>query len=124
MKPRRRRIPIAEKAIHAAVIDHLKKTAKPGVLFWTNANMGAMGQAGLTKGVPDITIHGPQFEKTRYLELKREGGQLSPEQEAVIKSLRSLGFDVAVTEGREEPIIALEAWGVVHARAVQEGRAG
>jgi hypothetical protein len=106
----------SEKQIHSAVMDHWRAFGLPGTLVATIPLANAFGQPGLTRGLPDLLVIGPQFDKVRFIELKREGGKLRPEQETTIALMRRLGIDVCVATGRDEPIIALESWGVVSRR--------
>lgn len=106
-----------EKQIHAAVFDHWRTCGVPGSRIYTIPNMGALGQTGLTSGLPDIMMIGPGFQRISFMELKREGGKLSDAQEAEFDFLRSRGFTVGVAYGRDEPITIMEALGIVRRQA-------
>jgi len=107
--PRRRQT--IEKKIQAAVIDHWRVLGAPGSLVAAIPNEGSLGQPGLTKGLPDLLVISPGH--IGFIELKREGGKLSPEQDTIIGLIRSTGTPVAVTYGRDEPIEILKEWGAV-----------
>lgn len=105
---------MTEAQIHKAVIAHWKACGLPDTLVATIPNMGAMGQHGLTKGLPDLMVIG-HFPGVGFIELKREGGRLSEAQKAFQALCRTLGVQHAVTYGRDEPIKVLEDWQVVRA---------
>ncbi len=109
----------SEREITAAVIAHWRSLAVPGTLVAAIPNMGAMGQRGLTKGLPDIMVVGGPFlrDRTGYIELKTATGKLRPEQITVGNILQHNGIPYAVTYGRDQPIRTLEAWGVVRPAA-------
>jgi hypothetical protein len=107
---------VSEKAIQAAVIKHWKVLGYPNTLVAAVPNEGAMKQPGLTKGIFDLLVIGGWIG-VGFIELKREGGKLSPEQEAFKKLLIANGRHYAVCEGRDEPIRVLEAWQIVRRSA-------
>lgn len=104
-----------EAQIHKAVIQHWKSLGYPGTFLGTIPNMGAMGQYGLTKGLPDLIVIG--HEVHGYIELKTEKGTLSPEQKAFQSLCELRGIPFYVTYGRDEPIQLLEDLGIVKRRA-------
>ena len=106
----------SEKAIHAAVIAHWRAFGVPGSLVATIPNMGAFGQSGLFKGLPDLLVLSPELP-VGFIELKREGGKARAEQTAFGAMCAALEINHAITFGRDEPIRILEAWGVVRAQA-------
>ncbi|MGV1869738.1 VRR-NUC domain-containing protein [Agrobacterium rosae] len=102
---------LKETHIHKAVVDHWKATGRPGTLVATIPNLGAFGQHGLTKGLPDLMVIGPGVHG--YIELKTEAGKLSqPQREfQALCSIHDIRF--AVTHGRDGPIQVLKDWGIV-----------
>lgn len=108
----------SEAQITAAVIAHWRSLAIPGTLVAAIPNMGAMGQRGLTKGLPDIMVVGGPFlrDLTGFIELKTDSGKLRAEQITVGNIMILNGIPYAVTYGRDQPIRLLEAWGVVRPR--------
>lgn len=110
--------PLKESQIHKAVVAHWRHCGRPGTLVATIPNMGAMGQYGLTKGLPDLIVIGPGVHG--YVELKTEAGKLTAPQREFRDLCELHGIRFAVTHGREEPIRLLEDWGVVMRRAHQE----
>lgn len=105
----------SEDQITAAVIEHWRVFGVPGSLVASIPNKRAFGQAGLTKGLPDLLVLSPQLGRfTGYIEQKRKrGGKLSDAQIDIGKLLVERGVPYAVCRGRDEPIKILEAWGAV-----------
>lgn len=110
----------SEKQIHAAVLAHWRSFGVPGSLVATIPNAKPHGQAGLTKGLPDLLVLSPMLgSKTGYIELKRDGGLIREEQADFGQMCFMRGIPWAVTYGRDEPIRLLEKWGAVR-RAVEQ----
>ena len=111
----------SEKAIHAAVIAHWRAFGVPGSLVATIPNMGAFGQSGLFKGLPDLMVVSPGLPDGHvgFIELKKSGGLVSEQQAdfAALCHLRGILWEV--TFGRDEPIHVLEKWGAVKAMVKQ-----
>ncbi len=69
---------------------------------------------GVVKGTPDLMVlrpaqrGGPDFG---WMEVKREGGRMEPEQIAFRDSARADGFRHAVVRSLEDVIETLEGWG-------------
>jgi VRR-NUC domain/Helix-turn-helix domain len=105
----------SEDQITAAVIEHWKAFGVPGSLVASIPNKRAFGQAGLTRGLPDLLVLSPQLGRfTGYIEQKRKrGGRLSDAQIDIGKLMVERGVPYAVCRGRDEPIKILEAWGAV-----------
>lgn len=105
----------SEDQITAAVIEHWKTFGVPGSLVASIPNRKAFGQAGLTKGLPDLLVLSPQLGRSAgFIEQKRKrGGKLSDAQIDIGKLLMERGAPYAVVRGRDEPIRVLELWGAV-----------
>jgi hypothetical protein len=101
-----------EAEIHKAVMDHWRKLGLPGTLVSTIPNAGAFGQAGLTKGLPDLMILAPGLP-VGFIELKTENGKASVHQKEFRLKCITLGIPMVITHGRDEPIRILEEWNVV-----------
>lgn len=107
---------MTEAQIHKAVIQHWKSLGLPGTLVATIPNMGAMGQYGLTKGLPDLLVIGGDI-KVGFIELKAENGRASAAQIAFRETCAEADVRCVVTWGRDEPIKLLEEWKIVRRAA-------
>ena len=106
----------SEKQIHQAVIDHWRACGVPGSLVATIPNMRASGQAGLTRGLPDLLVIAPGLP-LGFIELKRHGGAATDAQSAFSAICNANGIPWELTFGRDHPIEVLERWGAVRAQA-------
>jgi hypothetical protein len=106
-----------EKAIQRAVVDHWKALGLPDTLVAAIPNQGALGQPGLTAGVADLLVIGPDLPhgaRAGFIELKRDPwSKVSDAQRAFGELCFKLDIPFAITVGRDQPIAVLEAWGVV-----------
>jgi hypothetical protein len=103
-----------EDAITAAVIDHWRMFGVRGSLVASIPNKRAFGQAGLTRGLPDLLVLSPQLGAvTGFIELKTAHGRLRTDQRIVRGFILARGVPYAICRGRDEPIAQLEAWGAV-----------
>lgn len=105
-----------EAEIHKAVMAHWRSLGLPKTLVATIPNMGAMGQHGLTAGLPDLMVLAPDLP-VGFIELKADKGKLSEAQKAFKERCVVLGIPMAVTYGRDEPVRVLEEWRVVRTSA-------
>lgn len=105
---------MSEVQITKAVMTHWRSAGRPGTKVASIPNMGARGQYGLTKGLPDLMVMGPGLP-VGFIELKTDKGRVKPEQVAFGDLCAELGIPHAITRGRDEPIRLLEAWGIVRA---------
>jgi hypothetical protein len=70
-----------------------------------------MSGAGVRSGLLDVfLVHGG---RVFGLELKSEGGRLSPAQQAAHEELRRAGAEVAVAVGIDEALAQLETWALL-----------
>jgi hypothetical protein len=107
-----------ESLIQAAVIDHWKALGVPGSLVAAVPNAKAHGQPGLTRGLFDLVVMSPTLgDKTGWLELKADDGELSDDQNKVKLVMIARGIPYAVAWGRDAPIRVLEQWGAVRPQA-------
>ena len=108
-----------EDAITAAVVQHWRALGTPGSLVASIPNRRAFGQAGLTRGLPDLLVISPTLgDKVGFIEQKRaRGGRVSQDQLAIAKLMRARGVPYALAKGRDEPIKILEEWGAVRRSA-------
>lgn len=72
--------------------------------------MGALKNAGLKIGFPDLLLFAPQG-RIGFIEVKSEGGRVSPEQKACHEWLIVLGHKVSVCRSIEDVAETLEGWG-------------
>jgi len=105
-----------ESLIQQAAINHWRALGVPGSLVAAVPNARAAGQAGLTKGLFDLVVMSPTLgDRTGWLELKADDGELSKDQREVRSVMIACGVPHAVAYGRDEPIKVLELWGAVRA---------
>lgn len=107
---------MTEAQITRAVVDHWRKCGRAGTLVASIPNAKAFGQAGLTKGLPDLLVMAPGLP-VGFIELKAAKGRARPEQVAFQERCKSLDVPHAITFGRDEPIRLLEEWNVVRRAA-------
>ena len=105
-------VPMCESAIQDAVIKHARMFGVPHSLVAAIPTARAAGQAGLTKGLPDLLVLGGRV-RIGFIELKVRTGRLSIEQKTFRNLCAFASIPFADTYGRDEPIAILESWGVV-----------
>ena len=106
-----------ERAIQAAVVDHWRILGQPDTIVGAIPNAGALGMAGLTKGLADLVVLGPRV-KAGFIELKRgPHSPVSDEQRDFRALCEKLRIPYALAIGRDQPIRVLEDWGVVRGAA-------
>jgi hypothetical protein len=120
-KPRRRPDPI-ESEIQSAVLDHWRLLGRSMTLVAAIPNANAHGQPGLTPGLADLLVMGPDIpNKVAFMELTRRrrrdtARKLTATEEAQENFARlcaRLGLICITAHGRDEPIAYLERWNVV-----------
>jgi hypothetical protein len=112
-----------EQAIQRAVFEHLRARAAPGVFAFHPANGGfrkpveaaIMKGLGVVPGVPDVIAI--RDGRTYVLEIKAEGGKLSPAQEDALIKLREAGALACHAHGLDQALRILEGWGVLQGRS-------
>ncbi|KQQ04509.1 hypothetical protein ASF56_12230 [Methylobacterium sp. Leaf122] len=107
-----RNVPMRESAVQAAVVQHWRMFGQPHTLVAAIPNEAATGQAGLTKGLPDLLIIGGRV-RIAFMELKVATGRLSFEQKLFRNLCAFAGIEFVDAYGRDEPIAVLEGWGIV-----------
>jgi hypothetical protein len=73
---------------------------------------------GVQKGWPDFLLFGPGG-RLHALELKRQGGAMTEEQEAFAVWCREQGVPFICTDDLREAIVTLSGWGALKNRLVQ-----
>lgn len=103
----------SEKQIQAAVVEHWRKCGLSDTLVAAIPNAGALGQPGLTSGLPDLLVIAPGLP-IGFIELKRdERSKISDAQLDFQALCVRLGIPHLIVAGRDEPITILREWGVV-----------
>jgi VRR-NUC domain len=118
-RPRRQR---PEATIHAAVCDHLRRRAKPDVLWLHPANGGTRDireaarfkRMGVLAGASDLLLW--QRGNSLALELNSPGGRLSDAQLGFLARFNDAGGHSASAEGVDRALAVLEAWGLLLGR--------
>lgn len=114
--------PPLEKEIQAAVIDHWRTLGRNMTLVAAIPNANAHGQPGLTPGLPDLLVMGPDIpggQPIAFMELKRDRRarrKMTPTEEAQANFATlcaKLGILCPTVYGRDEPIAYLEKWNIV-----------
>ena len=112
------RLSPTERQIQEATLQHWRALGIPGSLVAAVPNAKSHGQAGLTKGLFDLVVMSPTLgDRTGWLELKAEDGELSPAQKDFKLLMIARGCPYAVTYGRDQPIQVLTEWGAVRPQA-------
>jgi len=107
----------SETQIQASVVQHWRLLGRPNTLVACLPNAGAMGQPGLTKGLPDLLVLAPSLP-VAFIELKRdENSVITDEQLDFAKLCAKLGIPCVICVGRDDPIRLLAEWGVVRRAA-------
>lgn len=112
-----------ERELTRMVRDYWSQFGFPETLLWANPNAGALGQIGLTRGVPDLSAIGGAklLGRTLYIEMKTRAGVVKPAQQMFHDKLRSAGAPVYVCRSFEEAHDALVEWGVC--KPIKQARA-
>ncbi|MCX5581467.1 VRR-NUC domain-containing protein [Kaistia terrae] len=115
--------PVSEESIQRAVIQHLKLTAAPGVVYFHCPNGEARSKAtgarlkamGVRRGVADICLVLPSG-RSAFLELKSAKGRPSDEQKAFAADVSKSGALYAVAASIDQALQILIEWGALNAR--------
>lgn len=111
-----------EGPIHRSIIHYLRSTLPPSAIIHHSPNEGVRGGArgkldgikrkamGVQAGFPDILIFSDG--KGYCLEVKAEGGRLSPLQKIVKQNLEEQGIPYAVVRSIQDVRESLAEWGV------------
>lgn len=117
-KPRRDE----EGQLQAAIVQHLRLLASPDCIYYAIPNgehrskrTGARLKAqGVLKGAPDLAFVLPNGQPA-YIELKRPGGRLSPEQKAFMEKCQRLRINHAVIADIDSALAILRGWQILPA---------
>lgn len=120
--PRRRRKPPAgpsEHQIHAAVIEHLRRRAVPGLVWWHTPNDGKrspgtakrLQQMGMRKGVSDLCL---LYRGNFYaIEFKSLNGRPTVEQMQFTSDVNAAGGHATICHDLDRALRCLECWGLI-----------
>lgn len=119
-----------ERDIQAATLDHWRKLGRPLTLVAAIPNQFAHGQPGLTPGLADLLVMGPDVPgHVAFMELKRRRrGFASRAKPTATEEAQSqfamlcarLGIACPTLVGRDEPIRYLEKWNLVRQQRYPE----
>ena len=109
-----------EHQIHCAIVALLNARARESVIWFHPANGEArsaitgarLKRMGVKKGVPDLVF---VFREggALFMEIKREGARLSPEQREMESRCYDQDIPYEVVHSLEEAIGVFEDWGVI-----------
>jgi hypothetical protein len=106
-----------ETAIQAGVVEHWRWLGRLNTLVAAIPMARAHGMPGLTKGLPDLLVLGPELP-VGLIELKRDHRSvISDDQRLIARLCAELGVPHAFAPGRDEPIRILEQWNIVRRAA-------
>lgn len=107
---------VSEHALHCAVARFLDVVIHPP-FYWTSIDAGAGKMSpiaaakrkarGVKRGIPDILVMGPG-PNVLWIELKRKGGTLTPEQKAFAEAMHACQAWTVLCRSVEEVAGALE----------------
>jgi hypothetical protein len=111
--------PPKEFAIHCMVADDLERWCKPTWRYThipngelrAPATAGRLKRMGVMPGWPDFFLLGP--DGPHCLELKRQGEDLSPSQEAFRDFCKAVGTPYEVADSYKKAVDILTGWGVL-----------
>jgi hypothetical protein len=111
-----------EQAIQRAVLQHLEIRAKLGT-FWFHVGNGGWRTPveaavfkglGVKAGVPDLIII--REGRCYGLELKADGGRITPIQRTAHVLMEAAGAQIAVAAGLDAALSQLEEWGLLRGK--------
>ncbi len=116
MKPRDPR-PCPEATIQASIVDLMRFKGHKRLIFYHCPNglpssprsVARFVRLGMRAGVPDLSLTLPDG-RSAFLEVKRPGGRLSPEQKAFLEQCVVNGIPYAIVHSSEEAEQVLSGW--------------
>jgi len=114
-----------EELVQRAIVQHLRLRAKPGVVFLhvpngehrSKATGGRLKAMGVRAGVFDLILFLPG-PVTFCLELKADGGKMSPAQLRFAEDLNEIGIGWACAWTLDDALKILEAVGAIRPEAI------
>lgn len=122
-KPKMKR---PEAALQRTVVEHLRFTGVPGMIYFSIANEGkrsvVMGaelkRMGLRPGAADLCVI--VASKTSFLELKSAKGKQSPDQKDFEADAIAAGCNYVVANNIGDALAALQSWGAIRVALMPE----
>ena len=119
--------PAREIALHGQVADALRWGALPNWRFThfpageqRDPRVGAkLQRMGLAKGWPDLILLAPNGGGPRFMELKRAGMGMTPEQALFRSWCEDNGYPIAVSYDLRHAVEVLNGWGALRSLDVQ-----
>jgi hypothetical protein len=114
---------MTEQQIQKALFAHPRQRGAPGAFFWHPFSGGYRKPKeaaiykglGAIAGLPDVMIL--HQGKLYCVELKREGGKLSENQQQVLIRLREAGAAATHCHGLDQALRILEGWGLLRGQS-------
>jgi hypothetical protein len=114
---------ISEQQIQRAVCQHLRTRRVPGLVWWHTPNGGRRNHIeaaifaglGVRPGVADLVLL--HDGRAVALELKTDAGRPTAAQMQFVSDFNAAGGTAAITNGLEQALRTLEAWGLLRGRA-------
>lgn len=109
--------------LHVMVADILARWGTTG-WRWTHLPFGEnrnpvtgarLKRMGTQRGWPDFILCSPYPPKAHFLELKRQGGELSDEQRKLMLWFKANGYEYEVASNFKVALDTLKMWGAVRA---------
>ena len=109
-----------EEALHIAIADVLRLSAKPGVIWWHCPNGGKRSRSeaarfkrmGVLAGVSDFQISLPNG-RMAFMEVKTPRGIVSEAQEAFLVGMAANGHLIVIMRNLDEATRLLVAWDAI-----------
>ena len=101
-----------EAALQRAVMQYLRLMLPKSVRAFAVPNAGALGQPGLTAGIPDICLV-RAGGLVAFIELKAGKGRLSPAQAEFLDWCAEQGIPACVCRSVDDVRDLLSTWGIV-----------
>jgi VRR-NUC domain len=122
-RPEEARAALSEQEIQAAIAAHFAWRARPNIWWGAIPNGGLRSKIeaailrgqGVRAGAPDLLIVADG--RAYFLEVKTEGGRLSPVQLECHEELRRAGAEVGIAYGLDHALRQLEHWRLLRGRS-------
>jgi hypothetical protein len=113
-----------EETLQAAIWAHIRFRGNPNAIAFAVPNGeyrskrtgGRLKAQGVVPGIPDLAFTLPDG-RSAYMELKRLGGRLLPEQRAFADKCARMGVEYCTCYDIDTAISVLEAWQIIKPEA-------